>query len=216
MAGVPQVNFALDTYECIVIYPGAAGRALPAETVQRLQAEHAEHMQALQRSGIVLVAGSMDGPAREPGATDRLRAGPHRQRRRRPQRAGGRPGGAGRALPGGRADLPLPGRFAGVSAGQDGELTGRSIGGCRDGDGARRPAGVTVAPSEGRRRGAPGKPWVGPGRGVAMISAATPDVARATTRLRALLGDRLHEPGDPRLRHHHAGSGTAPCTAAPS
>ncbi|MEU1400198.1 FAD-binding oxidoreductase [Micromonospora zamorensis] len=30
-----------------------------------------------------------------------------------------------------------------------------------------------------------------------MISAATPDVATATTRLRALLGDRLHEPGDP-------------------
>ena len=64
--GVPQVNFALDTYECIVIYPGSAGRALPAETVQRLQAEHAEHMQALQRRGIILVAGSVDGPAREP------------------------------------------------------------------------------------------------------------------------------------------------------
>ncbi|MEU7922765.1 FAD-binding oxidoreductase [Micromonospora zamorensis] len=30
-----------------------------------------------------------------------------------------------------------------------------------------------------------------------MISAATPDVATATARLRALLGDRLHEPGDP-------------------
>ncbi|MEV4764809.1 FAD-binding oxidoreductase [Micromonospora chokoriensis] len=30
-----------------------------------------------------------------------------------------------------------------------------------------------------------------------MSSAATPDVATATARLRALLGDRLHEPGDP-------------------
>ncbi|MEU7976846.1 FAD-binding protein, partial [Micromonospora sp. NPDC049089] len=30
-----------------------------------------------------------------------------------------------------------------------------------------------------------------------MISAATPDVASAAARLRALLGDRLHEPGDP-------------------
>lgn len=30
-----------------------------------------------------------------------------------------------------------------------------------------------------------------------MISAATPDVATATARLRALFGDRLHEPGDP-------------------
>ncbi|MGC5290879.1 FAD-binding oxidoreductase [Micromonospora sp. DT231] len=30
-----------------------------------------------------------------------------------------------------------------------------------------------------------------------MISAATPDVARATARLRALLGHRLYEPGDP-------------------
>jgi uncharacterized protein YciI len=66
MAQVPQVDFALDTYECIVIYPGAAGRALPPETVQRLQAEHAEHMQALQRGGIILVAGSVDGPARTP------------------------------------------------------------------------------------------------------------------------------------------------------
>lgn len=66
MAGAPQVDFALDTYECIVLYPGAAGRALPAETIQRLQAEHAEHMQALQRRGIVLVAGSVDGPARNP------------------------------------------------------------------------------------------------------------------------------------------------------
>ncbi|MEV4540936.1 YciI family protein [Micromonospora echinaurantiaca] len=66
MAAVPQVDFALDTYECIVLYPGAAGRALPAETVQRLQSEHAEHMQALQRRGIVLVAGSVDGPARNP------------------------------------------------------------------------------------------------------------------------------------------------------
>jgi len=30
-----------------------------------------------------------------------------------------------------------------------------------------------------------------------MVSAATPDVASAAARLRALLGDRLHEPGDP-------------------
>ncbi|MCL7455690.1 YciI family protein [Micromonospora echinofusca] len=66
MTGVPQVDFALDTYECIVLYPGAAGRALPAETVQRLQAEHLAHMQALQRRGIILIAGSVDGPAREP------------------------------------------------------------------------------------------------------------------------------------------------------
>ena len=87
------------------------GRTGPAgEAVQRLQAEHAEHMQALQRSGIILVAGSVDGPAREPEPPT-LRSGPHRQRRRRPQRAGGRPGGAGRALPGGRAHLPLPGRI---------------------------------------------------------------------------------------------------------
>ncbi|WP_432959192.1 YciI family protein [Micromonospora haikouensis] len=62
---MPQVDFALDTYECIVLYPGPAGRALPAETVQRLQAEHTEHMRALQRRGIVLVAGSIDGPGRE-------------------------------------------------------------------------------------------------------------------------------------------------------
>ncbi|MEH1057718.1 MULTISPECIES: YciI family protein [Micromonospora] len=66
MTGMPQLDFALDTYECIVIYPGPAGRALPSETVQRLQAEHFEHMQALQRRGIVLVSGSIDGPAREP------------------------------------------------------------------------------------------------------------------------------------------------------
>ncbi|MCO1597796.1 YciI family protein [Micromonospora sp. RHAY321] len=66
MAGVPQVDFALDTYECVVIYPGAAGRALPPETVQRLQAEHAEHMQALQRRGIILVAGSIDGTTNNP------------------------------------------------------------------------------------------------------------------------------------------------------
>ncbi|MFV2101139.1 YciI family protein [Micromonospora sp. LOL_024] len=66
MAGEPQVDFALDTYECIVLYPGAAGRALPAETVQRLQAEHAGHMAALQRRGVILVAGAVDGLAREP------------------------------------------------------------------------------------------------------------------------------------------------------
>ncbi|MBM0279227.1 hypothetical protein JM949_30240, partial [Micromonospora sp. STR1s_6] len=30
-----------------------------------------------------------------------------------------------------------------------------------------------------------------------MVSAATPDVSTAAARLRALLGDRLHEPGDP-------------------
>ncbi|SCL15780.1 hypothetical protein GA0070616_0827 [Micromonospora nigra] len=66
MTGMPEVDFALDTYECIVLYPGAAGRALAPETVQRLQAEHIEHMQALQRRGIILVAGSIDGPARRP------------------------------------------------------------------------------------------------------------------------------------------------------
>ncbi|RKN51301.1 YciI family protein [Micromonospora endolithica] len=66
MSGLPQVDFALDTYECIVLYPGASGRALPAETVQRLQAEHIAHMQALQRRGIILISGAVDGPAREP------------------------------------------------------------------------------------------------------------------------------------------------------
>ncbi|GIJ12808.1 YciI family protein [Micromonospora andamanensis] len=66
MSGEPQVDFALDTYECIVLYPGAAGRALPTETVQRLQAEHASHMQAMQRRGIILVAGAVDGQARDP------------------------------------------------------------------------------------------------------------------------------------------------------
>ncbi|MFD2763139.1 YciI family protein [Micromonospora eburnea] len=66
MAGMPQVDFALDTYECIVLYPGPSGRALPEETVQRLQAEHTQHMRALQRRGVILVAGSVDGPARQP------------------------------------------------------------------------------------------------------------------------------------------------------
>ncbi|TCB98000.1 hypothetical protein E0H26_10445 [Micromonospora zingiberis] len=67
MTGEPRLDFALDTYECIVLYPGTAGRSLPAETIQRLQAEHAEHMQALQRRGIILVAGAVDGnDAREP------------------------------------------------------------------------------------------------------------------------------------------------------
>ncbi|WP_320067008.1 YciI family protein [Micromonospora sp. RTGN7] len=66
MTGMPQVDAALDTYECIVLYPGPSGRALPAETIQQLQAEHTEHMRALQGRGIVLVAGSIDGPAREP------------------------------------------------------------------------------------------------------------------------------------------------------
>ncbi|SBT47980.1 YciI family protein [Micromonospora narathiwatensis] len=66
MTGIPQVDFALDTYECIVLYPGPSGRALPAETVQRLQAEHIHHMRALQRRGVILVAGSVDGPARQP------------------------------------------------------------------------------------------------------------------------------------------------------
>ncbi|MFE9652119.1 YciI family protein [Micromonospora sp. NPDC006431] len=66
MTGTPQVDFALDTYECIVLYPGPSGRVLPEETVQRLQAEHQEHMQALLRRGIVLIDGSVDGPAREP------------------------------------------------------------------------------------------------------------------------------------------------------
>ncbi|TDC41142.1 YciI family protein [Micromonospora sp. KC213] len=66
MTDRPQLDFALDTYECIVLYPGPAGPVLPQETVQRLQAEHLAHMQALQRRGLVLVAGSIDGPAREP------------------------------------------------------------------------------------------------------------------------------------------------------
>ncbi|WBB75396.1 hypothetical protein O7602_07740 [Micromonospora sp. WMMD1128] len=66
MGATPRLDFALDTYECIVLYPGPSGRALPEETVRRLQAEHLRHMQALQRRGIVLVDGSVDGPAREP------------------------------------------------------------------------------------------------------------------------------------------------------
>ncbi|MEE3917862.1 hypothetical protein V2I01_01640 [Micromonospora sp. BRA006-A] len=66
MAATPRLDFALDTYECIVLYPGPSGRALPDETVQRLQAEHLQHMRALQRRGIVLVDRSVDGPAREP------------------------------------------------------------------------------------------------------------------------------------------------------
>ena len=49
-----------------------------------------------------------------------------------------------------------------------------------------------------------------------MISAATPDVATAAARLRALLGDRLHEPGDPGLRRHHDGSGTVRCQRTPA
>ncbi|MER7167345.1 YciI family protein [Micromonospora sp. NPDC000207] len=68
MAQQPRLDFALDTYECIVLYPGAAGRTLPAETVSRLQADHAGYMRALQRRAIVLVAGAVDGPAREPDA----------------------------------------------------------------------------------------------------------------------------------------------------
>ncbi|MEU6021413.1 YciI family protein [Micromonospora sp. NPDC048871] len=66
MTAEPHLDFALDTYECIVLYPGPAGRALPAETIQRLQAEHAEHMQALQQRGIILVSGAVDGKARQP------------------------------------------------------------------------------------------------------------------------------------------------------
>lgn len=67
MTAEPHLDFALDTYECIVLYPGATGRALPPETIQQLQSEHAEHMQALQRRGIILVAGAVDGnDAREP------------------------------------------------------------------------------------------------------------------------------------------------------
>ncbi|MBO4204974.1 YciI family protein [Micromonospora echinofusca] len=66
MTGVPQVDFALDTYECIVLYPGPHGRALEEETVQRLQAEHLRHVSALQQRGIILVAGSVDGPSRNP------------------------------------------------------------------------------------------------------------------------------------------------------
>jgi uncharacterized protein YciI len=66
MAATPRVDFALDTYECIVLYPGPSGRALPEETVQRLQAEHLRHMRALHRRGVILIDGSVDGPAREP------------------------------------------------------------------------------------------------------------------------------------------------------
>jgi hypothetical protein len=65
MGQEPQLDFALDTYECIVLYPGAAGRALAEETARRLQADHAGYMGALQRRGIVLVAGAVDGPDRE-------------------------------------------------------------------------------------------------------------------------------------------------------
>ncbi|TDB84497.1 hypothetical protein E1091_17470, partial [Micromonospora fluostatini] len=68
MAQQPRLDLALDTYECIVLYPGPAGRDLPEETVRRLQADHAGYMGALQRRGVVLVAGSVDGPAREPDA----------------------------------------------------------------------------------------------------------------------------------------------------
>ena len=156
MAGEPQVDFALDTYECIVIYPGAAGRALPPETVQRLQAEHTEHMQALQRSGIILVAGSVDGPARTPeppigfglartGSVDDVRSVLEAD-----------PAVQAGPVPGGCADLPVPGGFAGVSAGQGRELTGRPIGGCRDDDGVAALAGATVAPTADRSPGAPG------------------------------------------------------------
>jgi uncharacterized protein YciI len=66
MSGVPEVDFALDTYECIVLYPGPAGRAIEEATVQRLQAEHVRHIQALQERGVILVAGAVDGPARTP------------------------------------------------------------------------------------------------------------------------------------------------------
>ena len=122
MPGTPQVDFALDTYECIVLYPGPSGRVLPDETVQRLQAEHLHHMQALQRRGIILIDGSVDRAGPRAGTADRLRPGPDRLRGRRAQRHGGRSGRAGRPLPGGRADLPLPGRLAGVPARQDAEL----------------------------------------------------------------------------------------------
>jgi uncharacterized protein len=66
MGGAPEVDFALDTYECIVLYPGPAGRAIEEATVQRLQAEHLQHIQALQERGVILVAGAVDGPARNP------------------------------------------------------------------------------------------------------------------------------------------------------
>jgi uncharacterized protein YciI len=66
MSGVPEVDFALDTYECIVLYPGPAGRAIEEATVQRLQAEHVQHIQALQDRAVILVAGAVDGPARTP------------------------------------------------------------------------------------------------------------------------------------------------------
>jgi uncharacterized protein YciI len=63
---VPEVDFALDTYECIVLYPGPAGRAIEEATVQRLQAEHLQHIQALQDRRVILVAGAVDGPASRP------------------------------------------------------------------------------------------------------------------------------------------------------
>lgn len=66
MSEVPYVDYALDTYECIVLYPGPAGRAIEEATAQRLQAEHLRHIQALQERGIILVAGAVDGPARNP------------------------------------------------------------------------------------------------------------------------------------------------------
>lgn len=66
MAGMPMVDYALDEYECIVFYPGPAGRVLKDETAQRLQAEHADYLAKLQNRGVVLVAGAVDGRSRNP------------------------------------------------------------------------------------------------------------------------------------------------------
>ena len=78
MAATPRLDFALDTYECIVLYPGPSGRALPDETVQRFQAEHIRaHPGAAtagHRPGRRL--GGRAGP--RAGPADRLRPGPHR------------------------------------------------------------------------------------------------------------------------------------------
>ncbi|MFC7548515.1 YciI family protein [Plantactinospora sp. GCM10030261] len=66
MVDTPRVDYALDTYECIVFYPGPAGRALRTETARRLQAEHSRYLDALRDRGVLLVAGAVDGRARHP------------------------------------------------------------------------------------------------------------------------------------------------------
>ncbi|MFB9238994.1 YciI family protein [Plantactinospora siamensis] len=66
MADAPEVDYALDTYECIVFYPGPAGRVLRPETARRIQGEHAAYLQKLHDRGVILVAGAVDGQARNP------------------------------------------------------------------------------------------------------------------------------------------------------